>query len=55
MVTLHANYISGNKKKMSRMKEHGFWLADIQEDGHTYTCQPYVPYVPDPKVLLSSN
>ena len=24
--TLHANYISGNEKKMERMKEYGFWF-----------------------------
>eukprot|EP01034_Spumella_vulgaris_P021696 gene21696-27746_t len=28
IVTLHANYISGNEKKMMRMKEYGFWLAN---------------------------
>jgi hypothetical protein len=42
IVTLHANYISGNKKKMNKMKEHGFWLADISADGNSYTCQPFV-------------
>ena len=55
IVTLHANYISGNKKKMNRMKEHGFWLANIQEDGSTYTCEPYIPYVPKPESLLSTS
>ena len=25
--TLHANYISGNEKKMERMKEYGFWYV----------------------------
>lgn len=28
-VSVHANYISGNKKKMLRMQEHNLWLADI--------------------------
>eukprot|EP00981_Chlorochromonas_danica_P008689 scaffold2270_cov242-Ochromonas_danica.AAC.3 len=28
MVTVHANYISGNKKKMVRMMDYGLWLAD---------------------------
>jgi hypothetical protein len=36
---LHANYISGNRKKMNKMKENGFWLADIKNDW-SYTCQP---------------
>lgn len=42
--TLHANYISGNVKKMNRMKEYGFWLAVKQSDG-TYgdRCTEYVP------------
>ena len=31
--TLHANYISGNKKKMNKMKEHGFWIVDVKPDG----------------------
>jgi hypothetical protein len=45
IVALHANYISGNEKKMAAMKEFGFWLADSKTDG-TYTCKSYVPYVP---------
>lgn len=42
--TLHANYLSGNMKKMNRMKEYGFWLAVKQSNG-TYgdTCMEYVP------------
>ena len=44
IVTLHANYISGNKKKMNKMKEFGFWLADISDDLQSYQCHDYVPY-----------
>ncbi len=45
MVALHANYISGNEKKMAAMKEYGFWLADTKIDG-SYKCKPYIPYKP---------
>jgi hypothetical protein len=54
IVTVHANYISGNKKKMQRMKEYGFWLATntVSADGlsHHFTekCMPYVPVAPNP-------
>ena len=42
--TLHANYISGNVKKMTRMKEYGFWLAVKQSDGlYGDRCMEYVP------------
>lgn len=53
MVALHANYISGNEKKMLAMKEFGFWLSESKNDG-TYTCKPYVPYVPPPAGAKSS-
>jgi len=47
IVTLHANYLSGNQKKMNRMKEYGFWLATTDEHGaYTNRCTDYVPFVP---------
>lgn len=54
IVTVHANYLSGNKKKMQRMKEYGFWLAtgEASPDGihHRLTekCNPYVQVPPNP-------
>lgn len=45
--TLHANYLSGNHKKMNRMKEYGFWLATTDAQGHHQEqCLDYVPHVP---------
>ncbi len=47
IVTLHANYISGNRKKMNRMKEYGFWLAEgDRAGGNTQHCAEYVPHIP---------
>lgn len=47
IVTLHANYLSGNQKKMNRMKEYGFWLATTDERGvYTNQCLDYAPFVP---------
>lgn len=31
VVSVHANYISGNKKKMQRMQEHHLWLAEYED------------------------
>ena len=44
--------IIGNKKKMNRMKEYGFWLATADEATGHYTekCLDYVP-VPYNKTL----
>jgi len=49
--TLHANYISGNEKKMARMKEYGFWLAKQNPGTTQYTeeCDNYIPYELMPK------
>jgi hypothetical protein len=45
VVTVHANYLSGNKLKMQRMQEHHLWLAEYDSDaannfGVTSTEQP---------------
>lgn len=38
IVALHANYLTGNKAKMVRMNEHGFWLATPDFDAvHAYS------------------
>ena len=42
IITLHANYLSGNKKKMNRMKEYGFWLSERRNN--EWICKPYVPF-----------
>lgn len=45
--TLHANYLSGNHKKMNRMKDYGFWLATTDANGnYQEKCTDYVPHVP---------
>lgn len=44
LITLHANYVTGNQKKANKMKKYGLWLAEIQENG-SFTCHPYVPYI----------
>lgn len=43
LVTLHANYLSGNRKKMLRMKEYGFWLSHTDENGQ-HVCAVYKPH-----------
>ena len=57
IVTLHANYLSGNAKKMNRMKEYGFWLATTDENGaYTNKCADYVPHVsPAPAATVSKH
>jgi len=57
IVTLHANYLSGNAKKMNRMKEYGFWLATTDENGaYTNKCADYVPHVsPAPALAVSKH
>lgn len=40
---IHANYMSGNAKKMGRLQEHGLWLADIDPSGVSYTCREFKP------------
>jgi hypothetical protein len=54
IVTLHANYLSGNEKKMNRMRDYGLWLATTDELGHfSERCAEYVPHVPPlPSPLL---
>eukprot|EP01034_Spumella_vulgaris_P035801 gene35801-44150_t len=44
IVTLHANYLSGNEPKMMRMKEYGFWLANNIEPNakDPNSCSQYV-------------
>ena len=46
IITLHANYISGNEKKMNRMKEYGFWLATPNNSSKDIgsSCLVYQPY-----------
>lgn len=48
IVTLHANYLSGNEKKMNRMREYGFWLAHYAAPGappgNQHLCHDYVPH-----------
>ena len=51
--TLHANYISGNVKKMNRMKEYGFWLAIKQPNG-TYS-DKCLDYVPKQQLIVNNN
>lgn len=46
---MHANYLSGNENKMSRMKEYGFWLSQAVTDKDMKIvkdngCSDYVPY-----------
>lgn len=54
--TLHANYLSGNTKKMNRMKEYGFWLATTDENGHyTDQCKEYIPYTTSGTVASSTS
>lgn len=44
IITLHANYISGNMKKMARMQEYGFWLALTDSSGkYNGKCKSYKP------------
>jgi hypothetical protein len=54
IATLHANYLSGNEKKMNRMRDYGLWLATTDERGHfSERCAEYVPHVPPlPSPLL---
>ena len=43
---LHCNYMSGNKAKMDRMQEYGFWISGNKEEAlgpASGTCEPYVP------------
>jgi len=43
---LHSNYISGNRSKMDRMKEHGFWISGNKEEvigPASGECEPFVP------------
>lgn len=53
IVTLHANYISGNKKKMNKMKEHGFWIVDVKPDGG-YQCLAFHPRSAEQLLLPAS-
>jgi hypothetical protein len=54
--TLHANYLSGNHKKMNRMKEHGFWLATQDEHGnYQERCLEYVPRPPSNPAVASAT
>lgn len=47
MCAVHANYLSGNHKKMNRMKDYGFWLATQDEQGHYQErCAEYTQFVP---------
>jgi hypothetical protein len=48
MAAVHANYIKGNKLKMQKMFEHGFWLA-IPEPG------PGVTYFNNSFTISSSS
>jgi hypothetical protein len=48
VITMHGNYISGNRRKMERMKEYGFWLASadtvsIADGAYAGKCLDYVP------------
>ena len=49
--TLHANYISGNKKKMNKMKEHGFWIVDVKPDGR-HQCLAFHPRAAEQPVVM---
>lgn len=53
-VTIHANYLSGNGKKQARLREHGLWLATIDDDNTKYECATYVPPQPDWKYHAQS-
>lgn len=45
MVTVHANFMVGNEKKMNHMKEYGFWIATV-EDKNNSKSQECVDYIP---------
>lgn len=64
MVTVHANYISGNKKKMVRMMDYGLWLADNNPHSSTGensrrppssppSCKAYVYVAPNQTVTTA--
>jgi hypothetical protein len=62
IVSIHANYLSGNRKKMLKMQEHGLWLAEISEDLQQYHCKEYKPLsegwtypTPATKVIMTVN
>ncbi len=43
---LHSNYISGNKAKMDRMKEYGFWISGNKDEvtgPASDICESFVP------------
>lgn len=49
LITLHANYISGNQKKKMRMEESGFWLTTPSENvDYGGPCKAYIPVQPKP-------
>ena len=45
MMTMHANCIKGNTRKVELMKQYGFWLLDDTNDrkksSHPYSCIPF--------------
>lgn len=59
IVTVHGNYISGNRRKMERMKEYGFWLApsdvlSVIDGGYAMKqCKVYIPVPVNESAVLS--